>query len=100
MWPLRIVAFERMPGGVAGIDDAGLDEFQFRRGCAKRHLPEFVRRARCRGEIEQFARLVLESVPRNDALCGEPVAAPSGATPLQRLVAYSGRQPLAVAAPA
>lgn len=52
------------------------------------------------GEIEQFARLVLESVPRNDALCGEPVAAPSGATPLQRLVAYSGRQPLAVAAPA
>lgn len=43
-------------------------------------------------EIDAFAHLVLESVPRDELLCGPPVAAPAGATALQRLVAYSGRE--------
>jgi uncharacterized protein (TIGR03086 family) len=42
-------------------------------------------------EIESFARVVLESVPRTDRLCAAPVDAPADATPLQRIVAYSGR---------
>lgn len=44
------------------------------------------------GQIDAFAHVVLESVPRNDLLCGPPVQAPAGATALQRLVAYSGRE--------
>lgn len=42
-------------------------------------------------EVDSFAHLVLESVPRDERLCAAPVAAPPGATPLRQLVAYSGR---------
>jgi len=44
-------------------------------------------------DIDAFAHLVLESVPRTELLCGPPAQAPAGATPLERLVAYSGRFP-------
>lgn len=44
-------------------------------------------------EVEAFAHHVLDVVPRNDLLCADPVPDPAGAGPLDRLVAYSGRQP-------
>lgn len=44
------------------------------------------------GEIDAFSRLVLEAGPRSELLSGPSVAAPEGATALERLVAYSGRE--------
>ena len=42
-------------------------------------------------EIEAFAHLVLDSVPRNELLCAEPFEAPAGASTLERIVAFAGR---------
>lgn len=44
-------------------------------------------------QVEPFAHLVLDSVPRDDLLCAEPVPVVQRASPLERVVAYSGRQP-------
>ena len=44
------------------------------------------------GEIDAFSRLVLEAGPRSELLSGPSFAAPEGATALERLVAYSGRE--------
>jgi uncharacterized protein (TIGR03086 family) len=44
-------------------------------------------------EITAFAHHVLDAVPRNDLLCADPVPESSGASLLDQLVAYSGRQP-------
>jgi uncharacterized protein (TIGR03086 family) len=44
-------------------------------------------------EIDSFAHVVLGAVPRGDRLCAAPVDAPAHSTPLQRLVANSGRRP-------
>ena len=43
-------------------------------------------------EITSFAHHVLDTVPRSELLCADPVASPPGASPLEVLVAYSGRQ--------
>jgi uncharacterized protein (TIGR03086 family) len=43
-------------------------------------------------EIDAFAHVVLDAVPRDDLLCGPAVEAPADATPLERLVAFSGRE--------
>jgi len=43
-------------------------------------------------EVEAFAHHVLDAVPRNDLLCANPVPRPAEAGPLDRLIAYSGRQ--------
>lgn len=44
-------------------------------------------------EVDAFAHQVLDPLPRSDLLCAEPVAASDDATPLERLIAYSGRRP-------
>ena len=44
-------------------------------------------------QVEAFAHHVLDAVPRDDLLCADPVPGPAEAGPLDRLVAYSGRQP-------
>ena len=43
-------------------------------------------------EITSFAHHVLDAVPRSELLCADPVESPPGASPLEVLVAYSGRQ--------
>lgn len=45
------------------------------------------------GAADDFAHRVLGGMPRTDLLCADPVAVAAGATPLDRLVAYSGRRP-------
>jgi uncharacterized protein (TIGR03086 family) len=44
-------------------------------------------------EATSFAHQVFDDVPRSDLLCADPVVAPDDVTPLQRLVAFSGRRP-------
>jgi len=44
-------------------------------------------------EIEAFAHVVLDAVPRSDLLCADAVEAPAGASTLERIVAFAGREP-------
>ena len=44
-------------------------------------------------EVSAFAHHVLDSVPRNDLLCGDPVPDSPDASALDRMIAFSGRQP-------
>jgi uncharacterized protein (TIGR03086 family) len=44
-------------------------------------------------QVAAFAHRVLDAVPRDHLLCADPVPVQPGVSPLDRLVAFSGRQP-------